>query len=142
MRRSILPAILATLVLPAPALAQDAAGTQAAPLAELGEQMRDPERQRETALMAQAMTEVLLDMPIGPLAEAAAELASGQARRIDPDVTLRRLAPQTDGLGEGVARNVPRAMQAAGAMARGLATMTPMMRELAGRVRLAIPLAD
>ena len=106
MRKFILPAALAACTLPVPALAQDA---PAAPLADLGEQMRDPAYQRDMALMLQAMTEVLLDMPIAPLAQAAAEMAGEKTRDIDPDLTLRRVVPQTDRVGDEVARTVPRA---------------------------------
>ena len=87
MRKILLPALLAALATPAMA---EAAGPTNAPLAGLGEQMHDPERQRDMALMLRAMTEVLLDMPIAPLAEAAAEMAGEDARPIDPDMTLRQ----------------------------------------------------
>ena len=103
------------------------------------EQMRDPAYQRDMALMLQAMTEVLLDMPIAPLAQAAAEMASEKTRDIDPDLTLRRVVPQTDRVGDEVARTVPRAMQAAGTMAEGLAAMAPLLRDMAGQLRGAIP---
>ncbi|MBL4718467.1 MAG: hypothetical protein JKZ02_08535 [Erythrobacter sp.] len=136
MRNFILPAALAVCTLPVPALAQDA---PAAPLADLGEQMRDPAYQRDMALMLQAMTEVLLDMPIAPLAQAAAEMAGEKTRDIDPDLTLRRAVPQADRVGDEVARTVPRAMQAAGTMAEGLAAMAPLLRDMAGRMRGAIP---
>ena len=139
MRNFILPAALAACTLPVPALAQDA---PAAPLADLGEQMRDPAYQRDMALMLQAMTEVLLDMPVAPLAQAAAEMAEEEARDIDPDLTLRRMVPQSDRAGEDVARVVPRAMQAAGSMAEGLAAMTPLLRDMATRMRAIAPQAD
>tara|TARA_R110000751_G_scaffold2018_8_gene8883 strand:+ start:232037 stop:232456 length:420 start_codon:yes stop_codon:yes gene_type:complete len=136
MRNFVLPAALAACALPVPALAQDAPDAR---LAELSEQMRDPAYQRDMALMLQAMTEVLLDMPIAPLAQAAAEMAGEKARDIDPDLTLRRAVPQADRAGDEIARNVPRAMQAAGTMAEGLAAMTPLLRDMAVRMRDAIP---
>ena len=139
MRKFILPAALAACTLPVPALAQDA---PAAPLADLGEQMRDPAYQRDMALMLQAMTEVLLDMPVAPLAQAAAEMAEEEARDIDPALTLRRMVPRADRAGEEVARNVPRAMQVAGSMAQGLAAMTPLLRDMAARMRAIAPQAD
>ncbi|MBQ94284.1 MAG: hypothetical protein CL510_00365 [Actinobacteria bacterium] len=139
MRKILLPALLAALATPA---MSEAAGPTNAPLAGLGEQMHDPERQRDMALMLRAMTEVLLDMPIAPLAEAAAEMAGEDARPIDPDMTLRQMTPEADRIGEEVARNVPRAMQAAGSMAEGLAAMTPLLREMAERFREAMPERD
>ena len=77
-----------------------------------------------------------------PLAQAAAEMADKEVRDIDPDLTLRRMVPQADRAGEEVARVVPRAMQAAGSMAEGLAAMTPLLRNMAARMRAIAPQAD
>jgi hypothetical protein len=139
MLRSVLPAFFLSLALPAAASAQT---TDREGLSDLGEQMRDPAYQRDMALMLQAMTEVLLDMPVAPLAQAAAQMADKETRDIDPDLTLRRMVPQADRAGEEVARVVPRAMQAAGSMAEGLAAMTPLLREMAARMRAIAPQAD
>ena len=139
MLRSVLPAFFLSLALPAAASAQT---TDREGLSDLGEQMRDPAYQRDMALMLQAMTEVLLDMPVAPLAQAAAQMADKETRDIDPDLTLRRMVPQADRAGEEVARVVPRAMQAAGSMAEGLAAMTPLLRNMAARMRAIAPQAD
>ena len=139
MLRSVLPAFFLSLALPTAVSAQ---ATDRESLSDLGEQMRDPAYQRDMALMLQAMTEVLLDMPVAPLAQAAAEMADEEARDIDPDLTLRRMVPQADRAGEEVARVVPRAMQAAGSMAEGLAAMTPLLRDMAARMRAIAPQAD
>lgn len=139
MLRSVLPAFFLSLALPTAVSAQ---ATDREGLSDLGEQMRDPAYQRDMALMLQAMTEVLLDMPVAPLAQAAAEMAEEEARDIDPALTLRRMVPQADRAGEEVARVVPRAMQAAGSMAEGLAAMTPLLRNMAARMRAIAPQAD
>ncbi|MEN8860953.1 hypothetical protein [Qipengyuania flava] len=139
MLRSVLPAFFLSLALPTAVSAQ---ATDREGLSDLGEQMRDPAYQRDMALMLQAMTEVLLDMPVAPLAQAAAEMADKETRDIDPDLTLRRMVPQADRAGEEVARVVPRAMQAAGSMAEGLAAMTPLLRNMAARMRAIAPQAD
>ena len=139
MLRSVLPAFFLSLAFPTAASAQ---ATDREGLSDLGEQMRDPAYQRDMALMLQAMTEVLLDMPVAPLAQAAAEMADKEVRDIDPDLTLRRMVPQADRAGEEVARVVPRAMQAAGSMAEGLAAMTPLLRDMAARMRAIAPQAD
>ena len=139
MLRFVLPAFFLSLALPAAVSAQ---ATDKEGLNDLGEQMRDPAYQRDMALMLQAMTEVLLDMPVAPLAQAAAEMADKETRDIDPDLTLRRMVPQADRAGEEVARVVPRAMQAAGSMAEGLAAMTPLLRDMATRMRAIAPQAD
>ena len=139
MLRSVLPAFFLSLALPTAVSAQ---ATDREGLSDLGEQMRDPAYQRDMALMLQAMTEVLLDMPVAPLAQAAAEMVGEETRDIDPDLTLRRMVPQADRAGEEVARVVPRAMQAAGSMAEGLAAMTPLLRDMASRMRAIAPQAD
>ncbi len=139
MLRSVLPAFFLSLALPTAVSAQ---ATDREGLSDLGEQMRDPAYQRDMALMLQAMTEVLLDMPVAPLAQAAAEMVGEETRDIDPDLTLRRMVPQADRAGEEVARVVPRAMQAAGSMAEGLAAMTPLLRDMAARMRAIAPQAD
>ena len=108
MLRSVLPAFFLSLALPAAVSAQ---ATDREGLSDLGEQMRDPAYQRDMALMLQAMTEVLLDMPVAPLAQAAAEMVGEETRDIDPDLTLRRMVPQADRAGEEVARVVPRAVE-------------------------------
>ena len=147
MRKLILPAA-ALAVLSSPAAAQDApdaapeAAPEAMPLADMAEQMRDPERQRDMALMLQAMTEVLLDMPIAPLAEAVAEMAGEQAEKVDPDLTLRKLAPDAGRVSDGVAVVVPRAMQAMGAMAEGAEEMKPALRSMMARMRDIMERAD
>ena len=139
MLRSVLPAFFLSLAFPTAVSAQ---ATDREGLSDLGEQMRDPAYQRDMALMLQAMTEVLLDMPVAPLAQAAAEMADKETRDIDPDLTLRRMVPQSDRAGEEVPRVVPRAMQAAGSMAEGLAAMTPLLRDMATRMRAIAPQAD
>ena len=131
MLRSVLPAFFLSLAFPTAVSAQ---ATDRESLSDLGDQMGDPAYQRDMALMLQAMTEVLLDMPVAPLAQAAAEIADKEA--------LRRMVPRADRAGEEVARNVPRAMQAAGSMAQGLAAMTPLLRDMAARMRAIAPQAD
>ena len=51
------------------------------------------------ALMLQAMTKVLLDMPVAPLAQAAAEMV-GEDTRHRSDLTLRRMVPRADRAGK------------------------------------------
>lgn len=145
MCNAILPLAAALAVTAAPAAAQDydapeaGAAPEALPLADMAEEMRDPERQRDMALMLQTMTEVLLDLPIAPLAKAAADMAGEKAEEIDPDLTLRKVAPDAGRLSEEVAVVVPRAMQAMGGLAEGLSEMTPALREMARRMREALP---
>ena len=111
MRKFAFPLMLGALALPAPAFAQPDTDSTVAALTDLGEQLRDPERQREMVLMMQAMTEVLLDMPIAPLAQAAADMADEKAQHIDPDLTLRQVAPEAGRIGTELMRTMLRAME-------------------------------
>lgn len=137
MRHLILPAA-ALAALATPVYAQDASADEAA-LADMAAQMRDPVRQQDIALMLQTMTEIMLDMPIAPLAQAAAEMVGEQAERIDPDTTLRKMVPQAGRVSAEIGRNAPRAMAAASTMVEAMAKMTPMMRAMAERMAQALP---
>ncbi len=143
MRTVILPAALAVLVLPVPAVAQEvAASAEAAPLADLAGRMGDAEQQRETALMLRALAEVVLDMPIAPLAQAAAEMTGRKAQAIDPDLTLRSIAPGAGRVGEEIERGLPQAMAAVGTLAEAFATMAPALEDMAARLRQPAPESD
>ena len=112
MRKLVLPVMLGALTLPAPAVAQANVDDAVAALGDLSHQLRDPERQREMKLMMQAMTEVLLDMPIAPLAQAAADMAGEKAQDIDPALTLRQMAPEAGRVGGDMMRSLLRAVEA------------------------------
>lgn len=143
MRPTIVPAALLSLIaIPVAAQETSAPAPEAGALADMAQQMQDPERQRELAMVAQTMAEVLLDLPIAPLAQAAAEMAGEEARQIDPDLTLRKLAPEAGELSGEIGRNAPRAMQAAGTLAGALAAMAPTLREMAEQMARALPRKD
>lgn len=143
MRPTIIPAALLSLIaIPVAAQETSAPTPEAGALADMAQQMQDPERQRELAMVAQTMAEVLLDLPIAPLAKAAAEMAGEEARQIDPDLTLRKLAPEAGELSGEIGRNAPRAMQAAGTLAGALAAMAPTLREMAEQMARALPRKD
>lgn len=131
--RLLIPTVALALALPAAASAQDA--PEDGEMTAMAETMNDPATQAEMALTMQAMGEILLDMPVGPMMEAmaemGAEMAGAQARKIDRDATLRRMAPDAGQLPARIAEHTPRMMRAMGAMARGMAAMTPAMRNMA-----------
>lgn len=146
MRSPIVAAAAALAAFAVPATAQeydatalDEPAVDERALEDMADEMRDPARQREMALMLQTMTEVLLDLPIAPLAQAAADMAGEKAEEIDPDLTLRKVAPDAGRVSDGVAVAVPRAMQAMGGLAEGLSEMTPALRDMARRLREALP---
>ena len=143
MRKLIIPAAaLAAFSVPAAAQEAPVDGIDTAPLAEMAEQMRDPAKQQELSAMLQAMTQVLLDAPIAPLAKAAADMAGEKAEDIDPDLTLRQMTPDAEVVTDEIARNVPRMMDMMSGMSEGLAAMTPALKEMAERMKDAFPARD
>ena len=113
---------------------------------DFAERMQDPDTQREFALMARAMGEVLLDLPIAPLVAAAGEVSEDLTGRdlpsVDPDATLRKIAPLSGRAPEEIERNLPRALNAMGSMAKALETMAPTLRDMAARMKTITPQAD
>ncbi|MAM38158.1 MAG: hypothetical protein CL949_06555 [Erythrobacter sp.] len=113
---------------------------------EFAERMQDPDTQREFALMARAMGEVLLDLPIAPLIAAAGEVSEDLTGKdlpsVDPDATLRKIAPLSSRAPEEIERNLPRALNAMGSMAKALETMAPTLRDMAARMKTIAPQAD
>lgn len=151
MRKLVLSALAATaLTAPAPLLAQDEAEVDA-PLAleepdsdfsDMAERMQDPEKQREMALMLRTMSEVLLDLPLAPLMNSMREIAGEEAPKVDPDATLRSVAPAAGRVPEQVEKNLPRALDAMGSMAEAFETMMPALKDMAERMKDAAPQAD
>ena len=144
MSRALLAAAsLAAIAAPMPVFAQDTEAAlqveESVELAALTDKLSDPERQREVALMARAISEVLLDLPVAPLMEAMGQIAGEEAPMVGPGTTLRSLAPQAGRVPEEIERNLPRAMNAVSAMAGAAEIMLPQLRELAERLEETIP---
>lgn len=138
----VFPAAAATmlaLVSPSLAFAQDtpADPTETA-LAELSDRLEDPEFQDQAASVAQVLISTLLDLEVGPLAEAIDRATDGKGPDIDPDARLRDLAPDAEELPDQVAERVPEAMAAMGAMTEGMQAMIPAFRDLAEQMRGAM----
>lgn len=140
MRQLLVPAALAAACLAVPANAQDAPAETG--LADMAERMADPAMQQQTAMMLRAMTEILLDMPVAPMVEAMAEMAGKDPETVDPDMTLRKYAPQAERVPEAVERHAPQVMRGMGAMAGALDKMAPQMRDMARRMEQALPPAE
>lgn len=150
MRKLIFPALaIAAFVAPASLLAQNASDEtivaleeRESPFSEMAERMRDPENQRQMALMLRTMSEVLLDMPLAPLMNSVGEIAGEDAPRVDPDATLRSVAPEADRVPEEIEKNLPRALDTMGSMADAFEQMMPALEQMAERLRDAAPQAD
>lgn len=139
------PIFIATLaaaaaMAPLPASAQDIdryANTDTAIAAgELADRLSDPIEQERLADTLAVMSEILLDLPIAPLARAMEDATGGPIGDVDPDTTLRSLAgPDADRVPGELERHVPQAMDAMAGVADSVAVMSPMLREMAERMR-------
>ena len=145
MRRSVLIAAAPLAVLAAPAFAQDALPDegQGEALERLSETLSDPVRQQELAGTLAVLSEVLLDLPLAPLmeplAEAAAEASGEEPEPVDPEMTLRRVAPRAGDLTSEIQDKLPRAMDGMAAMSKGFAAMLPALRQMSARMKDALP---
>lgn len=121
-------AIAAIAAAPVPALAQT--GDAEA----LSQRLSDPDTQAELAETMAVMGEVLLDLPIASLAQAAAEMAGKDPARVDPDLTLRKMAPGAGRVPGEVADKLPRMMDGMAGMASGMEAMMPALKSMAARM--------
>lgn len=132
----ILAAAALALAIPTSAMAQDAA--EAAPakqsLTELSQKLSDPEFQDKAAIMGEVMARMLLDLPIGPMADAMHKATDGRSPAVDPDATLRDIAPGAEELPAQVSEKLPQAMNAMGSMAAGMDAMLPALKDMAERM--------
>ena len=138
MRKFVVALAAGTALVPLPALAQDAAEDSG--LARAAEEMRDPVRQEQVAVMAEAVIASLLEMPVGNLLRSAAEIAGEDPEEIDPNTTLREAAgPGADEAPRLAARALPKMMSATGALAGALETMLPEMRRIGEDIARNLP---
>lgn len=126
-----------SLAVPAPALAQIAPESDAE-LGAMVEILRDPVVQVQAGEMLAAMSQVLLNLKVAPLAEAMAEIAGEPIDDIDPDQTVRDLAPEAEYLPQDIRREVPQAMDRLAGMSGALAAMLPALRDMAAQMETAI----
>ena len=148
MRALTLSLAALAVAMPLPALAQDypadtyddAPLADAEPgLAELSARLSDPVEQQRMARTLQTLSELVMALPVAPLAEAAAEMAGEDPRAIDPDLTVRDVAPGAEALQDDLDREVPRAMGALAGVMGGLEAMLPALRDMADRLEEAYP---
>ena len=131
---------LAASLLPVVAIAQEPAPPPPQErLAPVDKALSDPATQKRIGQMLRVLGEVVLDMPLAPLAEAAADMAGEKAADIPPGATLRSIVPQASRLPEQIERTAPRALDAAGSLARALETMMPTLRDMAKSLEEVTP---
>ena len=144
MRVLLAGAASGALALAAPAAAQDPLPPEerAAPMGEerldaLAERLADPDTQEQLSATLATLSDVLLDLPLAPMAEAVAEAAGEDPEAVDPDVTLRSMAPGAGEVPRVIEDRLPEAMDRMAGMSGALAKMLPALRDLADRFEAA-----
>ena len=133
MRRLILASALLPLAAPA------AAGVPDSDLSHATEALGDPARQEALAQSLGVMAEVLLDLPLAPLMASVAEAAGEDPKTVDPDMTLRKMAPGAGEVPRAIERNLPRAMSAMAGMGDAISAVLPQLEAMAAQVVDALP---
>lgn len=142
MRRLSLAITLPLACIAAPALAQDADVTPVAEteaLDRMARSLSDPVRQAQLAATLAVLTEIVLDIPLAPLIEPFAEAVGEPSTRVDPDMTLRRMAPSSDTYARTIQDNLPQAMNRMAAFSGSLAALVPALRDMADQIETALP---
>lgn len=137
MRLILIAAAMLPLAAAAPAAATAAAPADSA--AQAAEAFGDPARQEALARSLGVMAEVLLDIPLAPFVAPLADAVGEDAPAVDPDATLRKLAPGAGDVPRQIEEKLPRAMQTVAGLSGAIATMLPELEALASQVREAIP---
>lgn len=129
--------LAATTLAPVPALAEE---LDEPGLSGVMEEMSDPVRQEQMGAMAGAMVEAMMQMPVGPMLRAAAEMAGEDADDIDPDTRLSDVAGEDAARApREVADRVPQMMGMMAGMAGALDQMLPHLRTMAETMRRNMP---
>ncbi|WP_375289150.1 hypothetical protein [Qipengyuania sp.] len=131
--------LVALLPLASPALAQTSGSATGSDLARAKQALTDPARQEALARSLGVMTEVLLDLPLAPLVAPLAEAAGEDREGIDPDMTLRKIAPDAGRIPQEIESNLPRAMTATAGMSEAVASALPQLEALARTLQQALP---
>ena len=127
-------AVLGALALSsAPALAKS-------DVAQVAEQMRDPQMQGAMAAAVRSMSDAMLDMKIAPLLRAAEAIRDpDRARDVDPDARLRDYAgDRAEEMPEQLSRRLPAMMGAMGGVAEAVEEMTPALKGMAKQMGAAV----
>ena len=136
--RAITAACAISLALAAPSavLAQEAVpDSSEAAISELSEKLADPEFQDQLSAIAQVVMTSMLDLEIGPIANAMNEATGAEGPEIDPDARIRDIAPEAEDIPEDLAEKLPQAMNSLSIMSEGMAEMLPALRAMAERMR-------
>ena len=135
MRKLTTAAALVALAAPLPAFAQSETEETTR---EIERTLGDPVAQEAMAEGMAAASEALLDVPLAPFARAVKQAAGEDPDEVDPDMTLRRVSPESEDVPNRVRESLPRMMGAMAGMAGGMGAMMPALREMADRMREAV----
>ncbi len=106
---------------------------------ELTEQLSDPMTQVKVAAMAAMMSQMLLDLKVGPPARAMGDMGVEDARSVSPDARLGDIAgPGARDMPRQIAREVPGAMRKMGAASGAFEEMIPEFEAMAEKMRRAM----
>lgn len=104
----------------------------------VADKLNDPLVQSQAAAMAMVMSQMLLDLNVGPVARALGEW-SPEARDIPPDARVGDLlGPEAREVPRDLAREVPRTMGKLGRTADGIDAMMPQIEAMAEKMRRAM----
>lgn len=132
MRRLLALGAAAMLAVPAPVLAQDIGeGAAEEDIGALAESLRDPQTQAQIASTLGALSQVLLNLPVAPFVEAMEQATGETADDLDPDATVRDIAPDAERLPEAIESELPRVMDRMAGMGDAMQTLLPALRDLA-----------
>lgn len=124
MRRLLVALPLLALAAPLPAVAADARGTVAA--------LNDPAMQDRMADTVTALVDAMMQMQVGPLAEAVARVdPDSDAAYIPRDATVGDIAGRDRDYGERMGDDVRAGTRMAGHAASALAAYAPVLKDMA-----------
>ena len=103
------------------------------------EALSDPDQQQTMAQTLSTLSQMLLDLPLAPMARAVAQAAGEDPEAIDPQMTLRRMSPDAERVPEQLSARVPQMMGAMAGMAEGVEAMLPALRQMAERMEKSLP---
>ena len=130
-------AAAAALASPAVLSAQDQVA-ETPDLSEMTETLRDPETQEDITTKLTALTQVLLDLDLAPLAEMAEAVSGEPVPELERGGTLRELSPETEALPEMVERELPKAMDKMADMSVAMEAMLPLLVTMAEQMKTVV----
>jgi len=130
--RALLLSFAALVVLPVPALAQDAPADSH----RVARELHDPGTQAMAQATTEAMAGAVLSTPIAPLLRATRELSGEDPRAVPPDLRLGDiLPPDAANAPHAFARELPRTMNAMADMSDAIADLTARLAAIGAAAR-------